>query len=133
MNTAAISRRDLLQATGTVAAIVLLWGLIERVAPALIAADDAIPTTSVAVFAEHEFNQGQSETIRFTAPAVPEGCDAVLVLKARLDTQKVAGHTPALKLVLNGTPLEVAHCGRLVRRDRPEGNMPQDILGGYHR
>jgi len=29
----------------------------------------------------------------------------VLVLKARLDAPKVAGHTPALRLVLNGTPL----------------------------
>ncbi|HUT94445.1 MAG TPA: hypothetical protein VMY37_33615 [Thermoguttaceae bacterium] len=61
---------------------------------------------SVAIFSQLELDQGASETVRFTAPPLSEGRGAVLVLKARLDTPNVAGHTPALRLDLNGTRLE---------------------------
>lgn len=50
--------------------------------------------------------QGESATFVFTSPATPEGRDAILTLQARLDTERVAGHTPALKLTLNGTALD---------------------------
>ena len=87
---------------------VLLCG----VGGALRAADTPAPgrderaPRSITVFSRLELDQGGSETVRFTAPPLPEGRDAVLVLKARLDTPKVAGHTPALRLELNGTRLE---------------------------
>jgi hypothetical protein len=59
----------------------------------------------VAIFSEVKLEPGEEETFRFVAPEVPEGRDAVLTLSARLDTPKVAGHTSALRLVLNGTPV----------------------------
>ena len=74
-------------------------------APAASGSDEGEPAT-IAVFTKVELEQGQKETIRFSAPARPAGRDAVLVFKARLDTPKVAGHTQALRLALNGTFLE---------------------------
>ena len=59
----------------------------------------------VPLFAELKLAQGEKKAFRFVAGKLPEGRDAVLTLRARLDTPKVAGHTPALRLSLNGTPL----------------------------
>ncbi|MFA7006750.1 MAG: hypothetical protein WC429_22105, partial [Verrucomicrobiia bacterium] len=42
----------------------------------------------------------------FTTTKPPAGKEAVLALKARMDTPKVAGYTQALKLTLNGTALD---------------------------
>jgi hypothetical protein len=60
----------------------------------------------VAVFDKLELNQGEKKAFSFSLKELPQGLDAVLVLKARLDTPKVAGHTQALRLTFNGTPLE---------------------------
>ena len=60
----------------------------------------------VGVFDELTLDQGQSKAFTFNAEKIPQGLDAVLVLKARLDTPKVAGHTQAMRVTLNGTPLE---------------------------
>jgi len=49
--------------------------------------------------------RGAAKSFPVVLPAVPEGRDAVLVLNARMATPKVAGHTPALRLVLNDRPL----------------------------
>ncbi|HIQ21887.1 MAG TPA: hypothetical protein EYH34_11730 [Planctomycetes bacterium] len=59
----------------------------------------------VPVFDEVRLPQGEKKTFVFTAPPVPEGREALLVLQARMDHRKVAGHTPALSVVLNGTVL----------------------------
>jgi hypothetical protein len=95
---------------GVIAAIALLVACVEATAATRTAPDDEERTsssgTSIAIFRRLELDPGQSETIRFTVPPLPEGRDAILVLKARLDTPKVAGHTPALRLVLGGTRLE---------------------------
>ncbi len=60
---------------------------------------------SVPVFDELEVAQGQETTLTFDAPPVPEGRQAVLRLKARLHSDKVAGYTQAMRLVLNGQRL----------------------------
>ena len=56
----------------------------------------------VPIFGEVRLAQGAKQSFTFDAPATPEGRDAVIALRARLDTPKVAGHTPALTLDLNG-------------------------------
>ena len=84
--------------------VVLCGRLPAGDAPSSDGAEDS--ARSPAIFSRLELGQGQSETIRFLGPQVREGRDAVLVLKARLDTPRVAGHTPALRLALNGTRLE---------------------------
>ncbi len=78
------------------------------VAPGYGAEADTAPTASgtVGVFDELELDQGQRKAFTFNAKDTPQSLDAVLVLKARLDTPKVAGYTQALRLTLNGTPLE---------------------------
>ena len=45
--------------------------------------------------------------IVFNAPAIPEGLDAVLLLKARLTFDTPAGYTWAMRLLLNGTLLDI--------------------------
>jgi hypothetical protein len=70
----------------------------------LATADGTIPETAKAqeLFDSVEVPARQSKEIRFDAPAVPAGRDAILVLNARLQTPKVGGYTPALRLKLNG-------------------------------
>ena len=72
---------------------------------ALAGSDGVAPAVvrRVPVLDEVRLQRGEKKALTFTAPAVPEGRDGVLVLNARLHTPKVAGHTPALHLTLNGT------------------------------
>ncbi|NOX53816.1 MAG: hypothetical protein GXP27_05145, partial [Planctomycetes bacterium] len=59
----------------------------------------------VPILDEVRLRRGQKKTQTFSAPAVPEGRDALLVFQARMDHPKVAGYTPALRVRLNGTAL----------------------------
>ncbi|NQT16468.1 MAG: hypothetical protein HQ582_27160 [Planctomycetes bacterium] len=86
--------------------VVVLVTVLCGVCGGVAAANDGDAPPSTALFSELRLTQAQTETIRFVSSPPPEERDAVLVLKARLDTPKVAGHTPALRLLLNGTPLE---------------------------
>jgi hypothetical protein len=49
---------------------------------------------------------GESKTITFDAPAIPEGYQGLISLEARLDTPKAAGYTFALQATLNGVPID---------------------------
>lgn len=53
----------------------------------------------------------------FSAPSVPLGREAVLFFRARLEFPKPAGYTSALRLLLNGKPLDV---GRLLDKEPTE-------------
>ncbi|MCK5801887.1 MAG: hypothetical protein KAI66_03595, partial [Lentisphaeria bacterium] len=80
----------------------------SRLALAGLAGTDGVPPVivrGVSLFDEARLEQGAKKTFAFTAPPLPEGRDAVLVLNARMHTPKVAGHHPALHLVLNGKGL----------------------------
>lgn len=57
------------------------------------------------------------EEVRFHGTTRPEGREAVLTLKARVATPRVAGYTTAMRLALNGKPLDGS---RLVNWDREE-------------
>lgn len=58
------------------------------------------------VFDQVELKPKAKQTFKFSVTQPPAGKEAVLALKARLDTPKVAGYTQALRLTLNGTPLD---------------------------
>lgn len=58
------------------------------------------------VFDQVELKPKAKQTFKFSATPPPAGKEAVLALKARMDTPKVAGYTQALRLTLNGTPLD---------------------------
>ena len=90
----------------------------SRLTPALLAGTDGQPPPRVRrlpIFEELKLAQGKQQSFAVTAPAIPEGREAVLVLRARMDTPKVAGHTPALSLTLNGQKLTGA---RLLNKPR---------------
>jgi hypothetical protein len=73
--------------------------------------------SSVEVFKLMELGPGEKREVHFRGPAALQGQDIVLLLRARLDTPKVAGYAPALRLTLNGQILEVK---RLLNRQREE-------------
>jgi hypothetical protein len=70
--------------------------------------DGTIPATakSQALFENIEVPARESKEFRFTAPATPAGREAILALNARLQTPKIGGYTPALRLKLNGQVLD---------------------------
>ncbi len=74
---------------------------------ALAGTDGVAPPISreTAIADAAEIQQGETQTFAFEAPETPEGRDAVVTLNARLHSAKVAGHTYALKLSLNGESL----------------------------
>ncbi len=58
------------------------------------------------IFSHLTLETGAEQVIRFTVEKIPPGKEAVLVLRARIDTPRVAGYTLALHLTLNGRPLD---------------------------
>ncbi len=105
----------------------------DRFVPAVLAGSDGVPPVvvrRVPVFDEVRLAQGQGRSLSFTAPAAPEGRDAVLVLEARLDTPKVAGHTPALRLILNGKPLAGDRLLNKPRRAPSRGGQVYSMVAG---
>jgi len=58
------------------------------------------------VFEKAELKPRGKQTFKFTTAKPPAGKEAVLALKARMNTPRVAGYTQALKLTLNGTVLD---------------------------
>ncbi|MBI5684580.1 MAG: hypothetical protein HZC54_05840 [Verrucomicrobia bacterium] len=58
------------------------------------------------VFDKVELKPKEKQTFKFASTKPPAGKEAVLALKARMNTPKVAGYTQALKLTLNGTTLD---------------------------
>jgi hypothetical protein len=80
-----------------------------RLNPAVLAgADGKAPAIvrGAPVFDKVELKPKEKQIFKFTSAKPPAGKEAVLALKARMDTPKVAGYTQALKLVLNGTALD---------------------------
>ncbi|NUP98367.1 MAG: hypothetical protein HUU35_00790 [Armatimonadetes bacterium] len=80
----------------------------ERLPEAALAGTDGVArprATKIAISEGLTVQPGAAQTIAFEAPAIPTGRIAVLALKARLESPKVAGHTPALRLELNGQAL----------------------------
>ncbi|HPA17925.1 MAG TPA: sugar-binding protein [Verrucomicrobiae bacterium] len=86
------------------------WAMTRpRMSSAVLAGADGKPPAvfrGATVFEKVELKPGQRETFRFTAAKPTDGKEAVLVLKARMDTPKVGGYTQALRLTLGGTALD---------------------------
>lgn len=92
----------------------------ERLMTSALARSDGTgpaPVRSREVLKALELERGRQERLPFAGIAVPEGKEAILALKARLDTPRVAGYTSALRASVNGTPLDGA---RLVNWQREE-------------
>ncbi|MCX7886149.1 MAG: hypothetical protein N3B01_02675 [Verrucomicrobiae bacterium] len=88
----------------------------KRLIPAVLAGADGCPPAVAEVLTVFELLKLQpraKQSFRFGAPRPPQGKDAVLVLKARLDAPRVGGYAQALRLTLNGGTLDG---GRLVNK-----------------
>ena len=65
--------------------------------------DSRQPSGKVVLFDEIRLAQAKKTSVEFVVPATPQGLDAVLIVRARIDTPRVAGHTPALSVVASIT------------------------------
>jgi len=103
----------------------------SRLRPAALAGSDGVAKPAARSFPIADavaLNQGEKSVLKFDAPAVPEGRIGVLVFKARLDAKRVAGHTPALKLALNGAALNGS---RLVNKPARVPARSGDVYSVY--
>jgi hypothetical protein len=64
------------------------------------------PPRRVEVRDAFDMAHGATETLEFTAPAVPQGKVASLSFKGRIAFDKPAGYAPVLEVFLNGTKIE---------------------------
>ena len=67
----------------------------------------------------------EKQSIRFQPPAAPKGKEAILVLKARLDTPKAAGWNGGMRLLLNGRKVDPQ---RLITRQRSEACVSGQMM-----
>ncbi len=87
-----------------------------RLRLAALAGTDGIATPAakeVAIFDHAELAQGTTQDVAFVVEEIPAGKEAILALKARMQTERVAGHTPALRVYIND---EVLDSERLVNK-----------------
>ncbi len=88
----------------------------ERLQPMLLGdADGAAspPARKAVIRDEMDMGHGETQTIEFEAPAVPEGKAGSLFFSGRIAFDVPAGYAPALELALNGQRIEGA---RLINR-----------------
>ena len=81
----------------------------SRLMPAALAGSDGVAkarSREVVLTDALELERGGTSTIPFRIEEIPADRDAVLVFRARLETPKVAGHTPSLRLTLNGAVVD---------------------------
>ena len=77
----------------------------SRLAPAALAGADGVAPPSggkAPIFDDLALQRGGKQAFAFDVAEMPGDREAVLVLLARLHSAKVAGHTPALRVTVNG-------------------------------
>ncbi len=80
----------------------------DRLVPMVLSASDGVAIKQADTFSfldDLAIEQGKTKTLGFTVPALPEGEQAVLRIMGRLHTNKVAGFTQSLRILLNGQGL----------------------------
>ena len=100
----------------------------DRMLPAALATSDGRVEPAIAgrdLLAAIRLAPGERHALSFASLAVPDGRELVLALKARLDTPRVAGYTPALRVSVNGVDLEPA---RLLNRQREETTVGGRVM-----
>lgn len=104
-----------------------------RLTPAALAGTDgkaAPPARAIAFFDSLTLDQGASSTVAVQLPTVPEGRDALLELKARMEHKTVAGHTPALRLTFNDATLTADNLVNKPMRAKSRGGQIYTLAGG---
>jgi hypothetical protein len=84
-------------------------GVRTRLVKAVLAPTDGVAPPvmrGVKIFENAELAPNAAQEFRFSAPPLPAGKEAVLMLRARLEFAKVAGYNSALKISLNGVALD---------------------------
>jgi hypothetical protein len=87
-------------------------------------------TRQVPVFDSLTLACGEARSLTFDAPPTPPGRQAVLALDTRLDYQKVAGFTPALRLTLNGQSIAAERLTNKPQRAKARGGDIYSMAAG---
>ncbi len=74
--------------------------------------------------------RGEKRAFDVDLAAWPEGKEAVLVLKARLDTPQVAGYNNALRITVNGTTLDASRLLNKPLRVKSRGGNVYSMVAG---
>ena len=94
--------------------------------PFIIDGNAPASVTNTPLFQNKDVKRGETATITFDAPAIPEGYQAILSLQARLDNPKLGGYTKAMLLTLNGKKIGV---NRLLNKQQNEMMTDGRIIG----
>lgn len=100
----------------------------DRMQAGVLAASDGkalVPSKSQEILATATLAPGKQQQLTVPVSAVPESRDLVLLLKARLQTPRVAGYTHALQVELNGTPVDPS---RLVNWEHEELHVTGRVM-----
>jgi len=100
-----------------------------RLLPAVLAnADGSAPAsiTNTPLFENKKVARGETATITFDAPAIPQGYQAVLSLQAHLDNPKLGGYTKAMLLTFNGKKIGP---NRLLNKQQNEMMADGRVIG----
>jgi hypothetical protein len=87
-------------------------------------------TRQVPLFDSLALANGKTGSFTFEVPPTPPGRQAVLALDARLDYEKVAGFTPALRLTLNGQSIAAARLTNKPQRAKARGGDVYSMAAG---
>ncbi len=77
-----------------------------------------------------ELERGASKEFAFKVDGVPEGRDTIVALKARMQTDRVAGHTPALQVSVNGETLSSDRLVNKPLRAKSRGGQVYSMAAG---
>ncbi|HQE83237.1 MAG TPA: hypothetical protein PLM14_09570 [Candidatus Hydrogenedentes bacterium] len=84
----------------------------------------------IGVFDDATIPRGERRAFDVDLAAPPEGKEAVLVLKARLDTPQVAGYNNALRITVNGTALDADRLLNKPLRVKSRGGNVYSMVAG---
>jgi hypothetical protein len=88
-----------------------------------------LPARAVKLRESIVIRAGQSETISFPAPPVPDGKDGYVFLQARIAHSKVAGYsTGALRMALNGRQLDGARFTNRPHTSKTMGGLSETLV-----
>jgi len=105
----------------------------SRLRNAALAGTDGVAKPSakeIALFDAIELERGAAKAFAFEVGEAPVGREAVLALKARMETDRVAGHTPALRVSVSGETLNSDRMVNKPLRAKSRGGQVYSMAAG---
>jgi hypothetical protein len=88
------------------------------------------PAKEMALFDTAKLARGESQEFSFAVDEIPAGRDAIVALKARMEFDRVAGYTPALRITVNGGTLDSDRLVNKPLRAKSRGGQVYSLAAG---